>query len=105
MPSGKSALAAGAKSSQSEVEVIHVETMAKRLIGSSAPDQATASRLGKQAKVAVRKHKSCHGAGSSRWAAWEKEPEASADDSSPTYRRPKSMKDLCGAPLPDGPSG
>ncbi|RZR78251.1 hypothetical protein BHM03_00003531 [Ensete ventricosum] len=52
MPSGKSAPAAGAESSQSEMEVIHVETMAKRLIGSSAPDQVTASRLGKRAKVA-----------------------------------------------------
>ncbi|RRT70371.1 hypothetical protein B296_00000476 [Ensete ventricosum] len=96
MPSGKSAPAAGAESSQSEVEVIHVETMAKRLIRSSAPDQVTASRLGKRAKVPVRKHKSYHSEGSSRWAAWEKEPEASVEDSSPTYHRPKSMKDLCG---------
>ncbi|RZS25006.1 hypothetical protein BHM03_00058156 [Ensete ventricosum] len=55
MSSGKSAPVAGAESSHLEVEVIHVETLAKRPVGSSVPDQAAASQLGKRVKVAVRK--------------------------------------------------
>ncbi|RZS28285.1 hypothetical protein BHM03_00061840 [Ensete ventricosum] len=46
---------------------------AKRPIGSSVPEQAATSRSGKRVKIAVRKHKSRHGEGSSRWAAREKE--------------------------------
>ncbi|RRT50059.1 hypothetical protein B296_00040613 [Ensete ventricosum] len=38
-PSGKSAPAAGPESTQPEVEVIHAETLAKRPVGSSVPDQ------------------------------------------------------------------
>ncbi|RWW86006.1 hypothetical protein BHE74_00005272 [Ensete ventricosum] len=34
--------------------------------------------------------------GSSRRATRDRELEVSAEDSSPTYHRPKSMKDLCG---------
>ncbi|RRT59614.1 hypothetical protein B296_00016717 [Ensete ventricosum] len=51
MSSGKSAPAIRVESSQLEVEVIHVETTAKRLVGSSAPDQAAASRPGKRVTV------------------------------------------------------
>ncbi|RZR86117.1 hypothetical protein BHM03_00013234 [Ensete ventricosum] len=77
MPSRKSAPAARPGSTQPEVEVIHMETSAKRPVG-------------------MRKHKSRHGEGSSRRATRGKESEVFAEDSSPTYRRPKSMKDLCG---------
>ncbi|RWV77614.1 hypothetical protein GW17_00061531 [Ensete ventricosum] len=85
MSSNKCAPTIGAECSQSEVEVIHVETTTKRLVGSSTPDQEAASRPGKRIKVAVGKHKSRHGEGSSRRAAQEKESEASAEGSSPTY--------------------
>ncbi|RRT84762.1 hypothetical protein B296_00006207 [Ensete ventricosum] len=92
----KSAPAVGPESTQLEVKVIHMETSAKRPIGSPVADQATTGRPSKRVKIAVRKHKSRHDEGSSRWATREREPEVSAEGSSLTYRRPKSMKDLCG---------
>ncbi|RWV94992.1 hypothetical protein GW17_00042424 [Ensete ventricosum] len=97
MPSGKNTPATGAESSPPEVEEIRVETTTKRPVGSPAPDQAVAGRPGKWVKIVMRKHKSRHGDGSSWVTAREKEPEAPAkEDSSPSYRRPRSMKDLCG---------
>ncbi|RZR74155.1 hypothetical protein BHM03_00032933 [Ensete ventricosum] len=96
MSSEKSAPTAGPKSTQPEVEVIHMETSAKRPIGSPVPDQVAVSRPNKRVKIAVRKHKSRHNEGSSQRATWERELEVLAEDSSPTYRRPKLMKDLCG---------
>ncbi|RWW51036.1 hypothetical protein BHE74_00042653 [Ensete ventricosum] len=85
-----------AESSPLEVEEIQVETMTKRPVRSSAPDQATTGRPGKWVKIVVRKHKSHHSEGSSRAIALEKEPEAPAEeDSSPSYRKLRSMKDLC----------
>ncbi|RRT46385.1 hypothetical protein B296_00051802 [Ensete ventricosum] len=96
MPGGKSAPAARPESAQPEVEVIHTEASAKRLVESPVADQATSGRPSKQIKIMVRKHKSHRNEGSSRPAAREREPEVSVDDSSPTYRRPKSMRDLCG---------
>ncbi|RZR97339.1 hypothetical protein BHM03_00026509 [Ensete ventricosum] len=95
MPSGKSTLAVGPESTQPEVKAIHAKTSAKRPVESSVPDQVAASRPEKRVKIAVRNHKSHHGEGGSRQATWEKEPEVSMEDSSPTFRRPKSMKDLC----------
>ncbi|RWW70577.1 hypothetical protein BHE74_00021737 [Ensete ventricosum] len=91
----KSTLVAGPEGAQPKVEVIHTEALAKRPTGSLVLDQTAAGRPGKQVKIAVRKHKSHHGEGSSRRAAREREPEVSVEDSSPTYRRPKSMRDLC----------
>ncbi|RWW20782.1 hypothetical protein GW17_00015083 [Ensete ventricosum] len=94
--SGKNTLAAMAESSPLEVEEIRVETMTKRPIRSLAPNQATAGRPGKRVKIAVRKHKSHHSEGSSRATTLEKESEAPAkEDSSPSYRQPRSIKDLC----------
>ncbi|RRT61600.1 hypothetical protein B296_00033836 [Ensete ventricosum] len=52
MPSGKSAPAARAKSSQPEVEVIHVETSAKRPVRSLIPDQAATNRPKNRVKIA-----------------------------------------------------
>ncbi|RZR94468.1 hypothetical protein BHM03_00023157 [Ensete ventricosum] len=96
MPSGNTP-ATGAESSPPEVEEIRVETTTKRPVGNPAPDQAVAGRPGKWVKIVMRKHKSRHGDGSSWATAREKEPEAPAkEDSSPSYRRPRSMKDLCG---------
>ncbi|RWW40813.1 hypothetical protein BHE74_00053749, partial [Ensete ventricosum] len=96
MPGGKSAPVVGPESAQPEVEVIHTEASAKRPVESLVANQATTGRPGKQIKIAVRKHKSHCGKGSSRRAAREREPEVSVDDSSLTYHRPKSMRDLCG---------
>ncbi|RRT69004.1 hypothetical protein B296_00021604 [Ensete ventricosum] len=95
MPRGKSAPVAGPESAQPEVELIHTKASAKQLVGSPVVDQATAGRPGKWVKIAVRKHKSHRDEGSSRRAAREREMEVSAEDSSLTYRRPKSMRDLC----------
>ncbi|RZS01904.1 hypothetical protein BHM03_00031863 [Ensete ventricosum] len=95
MSGGKSAPAAGPEGTRLEVEVTHTEASAKRPAGSSIPDQTVAGRLEKRVKIAVRKHKSHHGEGSSRRAAREREPDVSAEDSSPTYHQPKSMRDLC----------
>ncbi|RRT79651.1 hypothetical protein B296_00023479 [Ensete ventricosum] len=78
-----------------KVEVIHAEASTKQPVGSPIANQATVGRPSKQVKIAVRKHKSHHGEGSSRRAAQEREPKVLAEDSSPTYRRPKSMRDLC----------
>ncbi|RRT38481.1 hypothetical protein B296_00047926 [Ensete ventricosum] len=61
-----------------------------------SPTSRVASRLGKRVKIAVRKHKSHHDEESSRQVAREKESEALVKDSSPTYRRSRLMKDLCG---------
>ncbi|RRT44168.1 hypothetical protein B296_00047329 [Ensete ventricosum] len=105
MPGWKSAPAAGPESTQPEVEVIHMETSAKRHVGSMVADQATISRPGKWVKIAVRKHKSHRDKGSSRWATREREPEVSAKDSSPTCRRPKLMKDLCGIQVREDEEG
>ncbi|RWW41615.1 hypothetical protein BHE74_00052902 [Ensete ventricosum] len=102
---GKSALVAGPESAQLEVEVIHTEASAKRPIGSPAVDQAIAGQLGKWVKTAVRKHKSHHDEGSSRQAAREREPEVSTENSSLTYRRPKSMRDLCGMQVREDDEG
>ncbi|RWW83449.1 hypothetical protein BHE74_00008037, partial [Ensete ventricosum] len=93
---GKSTPTAGPESVQLEVEVIHMEASAKRPVGSPVADQATVGRPSKRVKIPVRKHKSHRGEGSSRRATRERELEVSAEDSSPTYRRPKSMRDLCG---------
>ncbi|RZS11922.1 hypothetical protein BHM03_00043286 [Ensete ventricosum] len=105
MPGWKSAPAAGPESTQPEVEVIHMETSTKRHVGSMVADQATTGRPGKWVKIAVRKHKSRRDEGSSRWATREREPEVSAEDSSPTYRQPKSMKDLCGIQVREDEEG
>ncbi|RWW60312.1 hypothetical protein BHE74_00032703 [Ensete ventricosum] len=79
-----------------EVEKVRVETTPKRPAGSLAPEQAATARLGKQIKIAVKKHKSRHDEGSSRAISRGEEPMASIEgDSSPTYHRPKIMKDLC----------
>ncbi|RRT59084.1 hypothetical protein B296_00013005 [Ensete ventricosum] len=78
MPSVKNTMAAGTKSSPLDVEEICVEATTKRSVESSAPDRAVTSRPGKWVKIAVRKHKSRHGEGSSRRAAWEKELAAQA---------------------------
>ncbi|RWW03723.1 hypothetical protein GW17_00033096 [Ensete ventricosum] len=93
---GKSAPVAGPESAQPEVEVIHMEASAKRLVGSPVTDQATADRPDKWVKIAVRKHKSHRDEGSSRRATRKRELEVSTEDSSPTYCQPKLMKDLCG---------
>ncbi|RWV84677.1 hypothetical protein GW17_00053592 [Ensete ventricosum] len=84
------------ENSPPEVEKVRVETTPKRPAGSLAPEQAATARLGKRIKIAVKKHKSSHGEGSSRAIARGEEPMASIEgDSSPTYHRPKTMKDLC----------
>ncbi|RWW53361.1 hypothetical protein BHE74_00040158 [Ensete ventricosum] len=94
--SGKSSSVARAASSPPEAKEICVEVMAKRPVGSAVPEQASTARLGKQVKIAVKKHKSHHGEESSQATARGKEPMNSTEgDASPTYRRPKSMKDLC----------
>ncbi|RRT72437.1 hypothetical protein B296_00014564, partial [Ensete ventricosum] len=68
-----------------------------RPTGSPAPDQADVGQPRKRVKITMRKHKSHHSEGSSRAAAQEKEPEAPVEeDSSSSYYRPRSMKDLCG---------
>ncbi|RZS22369.1 hypothetical protein BHM03_00055138 [Ensete ventricosum] len=70
MPSGKNTTATGVENSPSKVEEI---------------------------RVAVRKHKSRHGEGSSRRAAREKWLMVQTEEgSSPSYPRLRSMKDLCG---------
>ncbi|KAJ8499942.1 hypothetical protein OPV22_010494 [Ensete ventricosum] len=75
MSSKKSAPTTGPKSTQPEVEVIHMETSAKRPIGSPVLDQVVVSRPNKRVKIAVRKHKSRHNEGSSQRATWERELE------------------------------
>ncbi|RWW52872.1 hypothetical protein BHE74_00040677 [Ensete ventricosum] len=96
MSGGKNFSVARAENSPSEVEEVHVETIPKRPIGSSAPEQAATARPEKLVKIAVKKHKSHHGEGSSPATARGKEPvDPTKEDSSPTYRQPKSMKDLC----------
>ncbi|RWW39447.1 hypothetical protein BHE74_00055224 [Ensete ventricosum] len=79
MSSKKSAPTTGPKSTQPEVEVIHMETSAKRPIGSPVPDQVVVSRPNKRVKIAVRKHKSRHkrGApsgqlGKENWRFWRR---------------------------------
>ncbi|RRT37979.1 hypothetical protein B296_00057083 [Ensete ventricosum] len=96
MPGGKGAPAAGPEGAQPEVEVIHAEASTKWPVGSLVADHTTAGRPEKWVKIVVRKHKSHRREGSSRRAAQERGPEVSAEDSSPTYRRPKVMRDLCG---------
>ncbi|RRT54686.1 hypothetical protein B296_00043440 [Ensete ventricosum] len=94
--SGKNTLAFGVESSPPEVEEVRLETTTKRPAESPTPNQAATGRPGKRVKIVVRKHKSHHGEGSSRATAWEKEMKAPAEeDSSPSYRRLRSMKDLC----------
>ncbi|RZS27713.1 hypothetical protein BHM03_00061231 [Ensete ventricosum] len=65
MSGGKNSSATRAESSPSEVEEISVETTPKRLVGSSAPEQAATAWPGKQVKMMVKKHKSHHDEGSS----------------------------------------
>ncbi|RRT45857.1 hypothetical protein B296_00016996 [Ensete ventricosum] len=85
------------ESSPPEVEEIHVEATPKRPVGSSAPEQVATARLEKWVKMTMKNHKSHHGEGSSQAATRGKEPAAlTEEDSSPTYPRPKLMKDLCG---------
>ncbi|RWW84737.1 hypothetical protein BHE74_00006636 [Ensete ventricosum] len=91
---GKGTPVAGPDGTQPEVEVTHAEASRKQTAGSSVPDKIATGRPGKQVKIAVRKHKAHRGEGSLHRAAREREPEVSAD-SSPAYRRPKSMRDLC----------
>ncbi|RZR98109.1 hypothetical protein BHM03_00027420 [Ensete ventricosum] len=99
--SRKNTLASGIESSPPEVEEVRVETMTKRPAESPTPNQAATGRPGKRVKIVVRKHKSHHGEGSSRATAREKELKAPAEeDSSPSYRRLRSMKDLCGTRVP-----
>ncbi|RWW36001.1 hypothetical protein BHE74_00059002, partial [Ensete ventricosum] len=74
---------------------IHTEASTKQPVGSPIADQATVGRPNKWVKIAVRKHKSHCGEASSRRTAQERELEILEEDSSPTYRRPKSMRDLC----------
>ncbi|RWW28369.1 hypothetical protein GW17_00007156 [Ensete ventricosum] len=96
MSGGKNFSVARVENSPSEVEEVHVETIPKRPIGSPAPEQAATARPEKLVKIAVKKHKSHHGEGSSPATARGKEPvDPTKEDSSPTYRQPKSMKDLC----------
>ncbi|RWW76550.1 hypothetical protein BHE74_00015344 [Ensete ventricosum] len=92
---GKGAPVASPEGTQPKVEVTHMEALGKRPAGSPVPDQTVAGRPGKRVKIAVRKHKAYRGEGSSRRAARERESEVSTKDSSPTYRQPKSMRDLC----------
>ncbi|RWV77335.1 hypothetical protein GW17_00061853, partial [Ensete ventricosum] len=93
---GKSSSAARAASSPPEAKEIYVEAMTKRHVGCAVLEQASIARLGKQVKIAVKKHKSHHGEGSSQATARGKELTTLTEgDVSPTYRRPKSMKDLC----------
>ncbi|RZS12727.1 hypothetical protein BHM03_00044215 [Ensete ventricosum] len=96
MSGGKNFSVARVENSPSEVEEVHVETIPKRPIGSPAPEQAATARPEKLVKIAMKKHKSHHGEGSSPATARGKEPvDPTKEDSSPTYRQPKSMKDLC----------
>ncbi|RRT80532.1 hypothetical protein B296_00017033 [Ensete ventricosum] len=63
------------------------------VLRASLPD----ARPEKWVKVVVKKHKSCRGEGSSHTTTQRKEPVASTEeDSLPTYRWLKSMKNLCG---------
>ncbi|RWW08029.1 hypothetical protein BHE74_00047992 [Ensete ventricosum] len=96
MSGAKNSSDARVESSPPEVEEIHVEATPKRPVGSSAPEQVATARLEKWVKMTVKNHKSRHGEGSSQAAARGKEPAAlTEEDSSPTYLRPKLMKDLC----------
>ncbi|RRT36479.1 hypothetical protein B296_00053213 [Ensete ventricosum] len=95
MPGGKGAPVASREGAQPEVEVTHAEASGKRLTGSPVPDQTVADQPGKRVKIAMRKHKAYRGEGSSRRAARERESGVSTEDSSSTYCRPKSMRDLC----------
>ncbi|RZR82489.1 hypothetical protein BHM03_00008931 [Ensete ventricosum] len=97
MPSGKNPSATGARGSSSEVEEICTKNATKRPVESSVPDQVVIGRAGKWVKIAVRKHKFRHSKGSSQRVFWEKESVAQAkEDSSLSYPRLRSMKDLCG---------
>ncbi|RWV79659.1 hypothetical protein GW17_00059178 [Ensete ventricosum] len=97
MSSEKNTSAARARSSPPKVEEIRVETTTKRPVKSLAPDQATAGRPRKWVKIAVRKHKSHHGEGSSRRAAREMELAVQVEEGlSPSYTRLRSMKDFLG---------
>ncbi|RWV77298.1 hypothetical protein GW17_00061890 [Ensete ventricosum] len=69
MLGGKGAPAVDHESAHSEVEVTHTEASGKRPAGGSAPDPTATDR--------------------------EREPKVSIGDASPTYRRPKSMRDRC----------
>ncbi|RRT50827.1 hypothetical protein B296_00050149 [Ensete ventricosum] len=95
----------GPEGAQPEVEVTHAEASAKRPAGSPVPNQTVAGRPEKQVKIAVRKHKSHRDDGSSHRATREREPEVSMEDSSPTYRWPKSMRDLCGMQVREDDEG
>ncbi|RWW57340.1 hypothetical protein BHE74_00035873 [Ensete ventricosum] len=68
----------------------------KRPVGSPTLNPTATGRPGKWVKIATRRHKAHPGKGSSRRATWEREPKVSVGDTSSTYRRPKSMRDLCG---------
>ncbi|RZS05619.1 hypothetical protein BHM03_00036150 [Ensete ventricosum] len=92
---GKGAPVADPESTQPEVDVTHTGASEKRSAGGSAPNPTTTGRPGKRVKIAVRRHKAHRSEGSSCQADWEREPEVSAGDVSPIYRRPKSMRDFC----------
>ncbi|RZR98945.1 hypothetical protein BHM03_00028399 [Ensete ventricosum] len=94
MLGGNDALTADPKSAQPEVEVTHTKASGKRPTESPAPDPTATGRPRKWVKIAVRKYKAHRREGSLRRAAQEREPEVSTEDTSPTYRRPKSMRDL-----------
>ncbi|RZS21439.1 hypothetical protein BHM03_00054080 [Ensete ventricosum] len=93
---GKGAPVVDPERAQPEVEVTHAEASGKRSVRGSAPDPTATGRPKKQVKIAVQRHKAHCGEGSSRRVDREREPEVSAGDASPSYRQPKSMRDLCG---------
>ncbi|RZS16332.1 hypothetical protein BHM03_00048299 [Ensete ventricosum] len=105
MPGGKGAPAVDPESAQPEVEVMHPEASRKRPAGSSAPDPTATGRPRKWVKIAVRRHKAHRDEGSSRRVNRERESEVSMGDTSPTYCRPKSMRDLCGMRVQEDDKG
>ncbi|RWV87627.1 hypothetical protein GW17_00050357 [Ensete ventricosum] len=105
MPGGKGAPTVDPESAQPEVEVMHLEASRKRPAGSSAPDPTATGRPRKRVKIAVRRHKAHRDEGSSRRVNRERESEVSMGDTSPTYCRPKSMRDLCGMRVQEDDKG
>ncbi|RRT56866.1 hypothetical protein B296_00009022 [Ensete ventricosum] len=84
---------------------MHTEASGKRPATGLAPDPTATSQPGKRVKMAMRRHKPHHEEGSSRQADREREPKVSVGDASPTYHRPKSMRDLCGMRIREDDEG
>ncbi|RRT59311.1 hypothetical protein B296_00016863 [Ensete ventricosum] len=100
----KSTLATRVTPSLLEVEEVHMETTPrtapaqtqKRQAEKLVPRQEDPTRTHKRVKVAVGKHKSQHGEGSSRVPSKDTGSVASsAELTLLAYCRPKSMKELC----------